>query len=68
VVDFLAAFRPRCSCTTAASEGGVALLAGLGSAVAVNLTRSVVLPLVPLRRGLTGTLLPVAFSREAIHS
>ena len=67
MVDFLAAFRLRCSCTTAASEGGAELLAGLGSAVAVNLTRSVVLPLVPLRRGLTGTFLPVAFSREAIH-
>ena len=70
MVDFPAAFRLRCNCTTAALEGGAELLAGLGSAVAVNLARSVVLPLpsVPPRRCLTGVILPVALSREAMDS
>ena len=70
VVDFVAAVRLRGSRTAAASEGGVDLVARSGSAVAVRLSPSAVLPLpaVRPRRGLTGVLRPLALSRELIHS
>jgi hypothetical protein len=69
VVDFVAAVDLRGSRTTAASEGGVDLVAGPASAVAVRLPRSMVFPLPAPRprRGLTGVLRPLALSRVLIH-
>jgi len=77
VVDFVAAVRLRGGRTTAVSEGGVDLMAGPASAVAVagpastvavRLPRSLVFPLPAARprRGFTGVLRPLALSRELI--
>jgi hypothetical protein len=77
VVDFVAAVRLRGGRTTAVSEGGVDLMAGPASAVAVagpastvavRLLRSLVFPLPAARprRGFTGVLRPLALSRALI--